>query len=136
MNAGEEAFKCWAPDSSVWSRWATPVLFAEMSITQGADGESLDWRSVALGGMPGTAERNAIVVDLPGAQSVTMGMALASAGYRPVPLFNAASAMAAIVNVQPISTRLFRWAQALAGMNIPADAPPAFLIDDKRLGTA
>lgn len=61
-------------------------------------------------------------------------MALASIGYRPVPLFNAASAMSAVVNVQPISIRLCRWADDLGGMNIVADAPPAFLIDDKRLG--
>lgn len=72
MSTGEQAFKSWAPDNSVWSRWAKPVLFAEMVMTQGADHESLDWRGVSLNGMPGVEDRNAIIVDLPGAQSVTM----------------------------------------------------------------
>src|SRR5580765_130756 len=82
-----EVFSTWAPENSIWSPWAKPVLFAHLD-------SALSYIPVA--GAPGDVswspppdERVAIVLDLPGAEGVIIGLALAVRGYRPVPLYNA-----------------------------------------------
>src|SRR5262249_10190457 len=96
---------------------------------------------------PALAENVALVLDLAGAEGVQTGIALAGRGYRPVPLYNAiplpfgesafdpvTSRPLAAVNVVPILNGL-RWgAEQLAQLNLPADAPPAFLLDANRAG--
>ena len=78
----------------------------------------------------------AIIVDLPGAESVMEGLALAKAGYRPIPIFNGtvepAGARATVDN-QTVAVAMEWGASILAGINIPDDALPAFLTDSNRL---
>jgi hypothetical protein len=77
----------------------------------------------------------AIVVDLPGAQGVTMALSLAAIGYRPVPLYNACPAPAGdtpVVNVRPIMIALASAAASLQSFGLPDEAPPAFLLDANR----
>jgi hypothetical protein len=89
----------------------------------------------------------ALVLDLPGAQGVLVGVALAARGYRPVPLYNAVplpfgqrfldpltGRVVAAVDVLPILSALRKGAQELAQLNLPSDAPPAFLLDANRRG--
>jgi hypothetical protein len=70
---------------------------------------------------------------MPGARSVEIGLGLARAGYRPVPMFNTAYHPSAIVPVEPILRRLQEGEAEIRSLVIPADAPPAFLLDAKRL---
>lgn len=128
-----ELYEAWAPPESVWSRWAKPVLFAEMPLTQTS--EALGDALVETTGLscPAPDERTALVVELPGVQSVVAGADLARRGYRPVPLFNASSGPAAILDVERIKAALRRYAPTLGALSIPADAPPAFLLDSERL---
>src|SRR5947209_18025924 len=80
----EELFDAWAPAGASWSDWAKPVLFAHwprpLPAVADVPPPDLSW-------VPPAADRVALVVDLPGAASVHLGLALAAAGYRPVPLF-------------------------------------------------
>src|SRR5215471_6573223 len=83
----EEIFSIWAPGNSIWSRWAKPVLFAHLDsalsyISVGTAPTDVSWS-------PQPDERVAIVLDLPAAEGVLGGLALAGRGYRPVPLYNA-----------------------------------------------
>jgi hypothetical protein len=68
-----ELFDIWAPPAAPWSRWAKPVLFAELDAAPGI--------GVDLGALPAASlsipQPSAIVVDLPSAESVRMGLALA-----------------------------------------------------------
>src|SRR5436305_7040366 len=82
----EELFEVWAPAGAAWSGWAKPVLFSQPppELPPVPDEPAPD-----LGWVPRPGEGFALVLDLPGAASVTLGLALAGAGYRPVPLFNA-----------------------------------------------
>ena len=131
----EELFDIWAPAESPWSLWAKPVLFAQWPRPLPADTESpptdLSW-------VPAAGERVALLVDLPGAASVHFGLAVAAVGYRPVPLFNAIppplheGQTVSVVPVEPIMAALASAAERLRSLPLPADAPPAFLIDAAR----
>jgi hypothetical protein len=133
----QQLFEIWAPADSVWSRWAKPVLFASLG------GSPLPL-SVETGEAvpPGTGfgvhadPQAAYVVDLPGSAAVDRGIALARDGFRPVPLFNTTRHAAAVLDVEPILARLIAGAAELAGMDIPPQAPPVFLLDSRRLKPA
>jgi hypothetical protein len=137
---GSQLFEVWAPEDSLWSRWAKPALFAAPLAsfpTETANPanlmpvHSIEPRPAYDQGAldPWTA----FLVDMPGERSVEIGMALARTGYRPVPLFNTAYHQSAIVPVYPLLKRLRDAADELQGLAIPPDAPPVFLLDSKRL---
>ena len=126
---GEACFLIWAPDHSPWSAWAKPVLFAQeanMPETAGAD--------VPLGvRLPELWSTGAVVVDLPGDESVSAGLSLAARGFRPVPLFNGTAGPNPLVEVDPIRRALARGAEELARAPIDPNARPAFLLDSRRM---
>jgi hypothetical protein len=141
----EQIFSVWASEESAWSRWVKPVLFAHISpeLTQLAAMEPVPdpgWSALA-------AEQTALVLDLPGAEGVFAGIALARRGYRPIPLYNAvpapvtsrvleplSSPRATAVDVLPIIAALKGGAQELVTLKLAPDAPPAFLLDANRAG--
>jgi hypothetical protein len=141
----EEIFSAWAPDESPWSRWAKPVLFAYLDSAL----SHIPVTEIAgdVGWAPVPGEKAALALDLPGAEGVVTGIALAGRGYRPVPLYNAvplpfsarllnpvSGGAVAAVDVLPIISALRKGAEQLAQMNLPFDAPPAFLLDANRQG--
>ena len=133
---GSQLFEVWAPQDSVWSRWAKPACFAE--VPRDLPGASMPVYS-AEEPEPRPFDAGpidtwtAFVVDLPGPRSVEIGLALARAGYRPVPMFNTAYHAAAIVPVSEILRQLHQAEPEMRSLVLPADAPPAFLLDAKRL---
>jgi hypothetical protein len=142
----EEIYSVWVPDSSLWSRWAKPVLFAHLD--SALSNIPVTDTLADMSWVPPAAEKVAFVLDLPGAAGVVNGLALAGLGYRPVPLYNAiplpygqrlldprGSASVAAVDVLPILSALRKGAEQLAQLTIPAEAPPAFLLDAGRRGT-
>ncbi len=130
----QSIFDAWAPPSAVWSRWAKPVLFSQMdSIAR--DENIAPGLPVDVSWAVDSDRATAMVVDLPGAQGVTMALSLAAIGYRPVPLYNACAAPAgdtALVAVRPIMIALASAALSLQSFGLPDEAPPAFLLDAKR----
>lgn len=124
----------WAPPEAVWSPWAKPVLFAELpEVPAGLPSgiiplpnDEVPWLSVF-------GRRTALVVDLPGATSVVRGLQLARHGYRPVPLFNTSHERDEMVPTRDIIAGLHTGRESLAALHLPADAPPAFLLDSNRL---
>lgn len=141
----DEIFNAWAPEGSLWWTWTKPVLFSHLDRVMAttevcATPGNVDW-------CPPLESKVVVVVDLPGAESVMMGMALADRGYRPVPLFNAiplpggepvldpfSGRAVAAVDVLPIVGALRQGAERLAGLQISNDAPPVFLLDANRHG--
>ena len=104
-------------------------------------------RAGEMNWVPASAEKVALVLDLPGPEGVLMGVALAGLGYQPVPLYNAVplpfggphadditGAEIAAVNVLPIVNALRMGAEQLAPLDVPFNAPPAFLLDANRRG--
>ena len=129
----EECFQVWAPDSSVWSQWAKPVLFTQLDRVPADAALPGDWRNLDVSWSPRPDEHTALVLDLPGGESVLAGLALAKRGFRPVPLFNAVTDPAAVVNVVPLLIGLACGAAELRLIAIPDDAPPAFLLHADRM---
>jgi hypothetical protein len=132
----EECFAVWSPEGVEWSAWAKPVLFASMAQQHIVDALPVDWRPLDMSWAPSASERTAVVVDVPGATSIAVGLALADRGFRPVPLFNATAGQSALVDVEQIMRALHAAALQLREMRIKADAPPAFLLDADRMKPA
>lgn len=130
MISGQAAYALWAPDGDFWSQWAKPVVFAN------APGLVSDPEPVLppldSPAIPGTFDSTAIVVDLPGAQAVHVGLGLATRGFRPVPLFNGTSGPNPVVAVEPIEQALGAGAMVLQRLMIAPNAKPAFLLDSER----
>lgn len=124
-------FATWAPETARWSQWAKPVLFtypAPVAFTPAPVADLSPDRA------PSSSERLAVVVDLPGPQSVACGMVLAEKGFRPVPLFNTTIGPGTnLLDVAAVLSALIDAGDRLGAMQIPDDAPPAFLIDSGRL---
>lgn len=128
----EDCYAIWAPDGLVWSPWAKRALFA------GEPGVPDDDMSIVLPPLDSVAVPDpwtpaALVVDLPGPESVFVGLALAARGFRPVPLFNGTSGPMAVVDNGPLLAALGAGAAVLQTSALKPDARPAFLLDSRRL---
>lgn len=132
-----ELYKLWAPEDSIWSNWAKPVLFADSTFVGSEPAQTTEWQSSNIAWAPAPESGTAIVLDLPGAHPVWYGMALSQRGYRPVPLYNGVvgpslSAPSALVNAYGILNALHAVGESLATLRLPAEAPPVFLLDENR----
>ena len=131
MDYRELLYETWAPPASPWAAWAKPVLFAHVWMDASADAAT----SADVSAVPPADGTTAVVVDLPGAASVAVGIELARRGYRPVPLYNAVPGPAGAteaVDVRSIVTALSKTGAQVRQLGLPADAPPAFLLDAGR----
>lgn len=124
-------FKQWAPEESPWSVWAKPVLFASMTMEE--------FREVEVPALPEVEwasrldKSTAIVVDLPGEESILTALVLAQKGYRPVPLFNCCKGPAMLINVSSLTRLLVTGARIISESSIRPDAPPVFMLDSRRM---
>ena len=125
-----DTYKTWAPDGALWTDWAKPVLFASASYSEPFPLEipQINW-------LQNYKQDTAIIVDLPGKRGVGESLALARLGYRPVPLYNGVHNKneTMVVNVQNTAKALYSGAEILAGVSLPDDAPPVFMLDSRRM---
>lgn len=133
--ADKEIYKIWAPSGKMWVDWVRPVPFVEMSEST----KPYSFSNIMMPTLDFLDENfrdAAIIVDLPGANSVIEGIALAKAGYRPIPIYNGTIEQPkarATVDNQSVRTAL-RWgATQLSEIEVKEDALPAFLLDRNRL---
>jgi hypothetical protein len=131
----EELYAIWAPPGAVWTPWAKAVIFASYRLVEFApravSSSDISWLD--------RSQQTAIVLDLPGSWGVEMAMQLARSGFRPVPLYNAAPAGDAgieLVDVRSILHGLASAAEELRSVQLAFDAPPVFLLDANRRGIA
>lgn len=131
----KDVYRIWAPEGAKWTEWVRPVPFA--GVKQCAKGYSQAELVIPkLHYLDETFEGAALIVDLPGMNSIKEGIALAKAGYRPIPVYNGTIEQKnarATVNNQMIVSGLILGAKHLAGIKIAPDAFPAFLVDRNRL---
>jgi hypothetical protein len=146
---GKELFEIWAPNDSIWSQWVSPALFAQID---NANGEKPAQAGVAQ--LPWHEQKaspdTAVVIDLPGADSIRLVLALAWRGYRPVPIINASGPIGLQLNLlsQPIRStptavvalemsslvrEICEGTALMRTLPLTSDAPPAFVLDSLRL---
>jgi hypothetical protein len=126
----EELFDIWAPYDSTWSKWAKPAIFTVPVVPRAE--ENLSEPSDLYIPHSGLGE-TAVIVNLPGVESIKYGLALAEQGFQPVPLYNSTNGHSPAINVEPIVSALMNGAMTLSTRNIRPDAPPAFLLDSNRM---
>jgi hypothetical protein len=125
-----QLFDCWAPVSSEWSRWAKPILFAQSEPPAIGLSRAEFASELKLTFDPGLA----VILDLPGVESIAVGLQLARKGFRPVPLFNGASSLSEIVKTSQVRQLLADTGPELATLPLNPLAPPVFLLDALRDG--
>jgi hypothetical protein len=130
----EELFELWAPQGRPWSVWAKPVLFAQMGADLVVTAPDAPMLLTDYFWLPEADGRTALVIDLPALDAIAAGLALLARGYQPVPLFNTSIGPGAVIDAESIARALARGGDALRGHSLPADAPPAFLVDANRAG--
>jgi hypothetical protein len=129
-----ELYSLWAPEDSIWSNWAKPMLFSVERFIGGEPNQATQWQSLNVAWSPTDVRSTAIVLDLPGADAIWYGIAMAQHGFRPVPLYNGVPGSSALIDVNSIVVALHEVEQPLTELlsRLPADAPPVFLLDSNR----
>ncbi|MBO5180048.1 MAG: hypothetical protein J6B87_06865 [Clostridia bacterium] len=132
---GREVFKIWAPLGSKWVEWVRPVSFVAIGNGLKEYGiYNLMKNDIVYTNK--ASKSTAIIVDLPGYESVEEAIELAKIGYRPIPIYNGTNeqerAMATSDNTS-VEIALIKGAAELEKINLPNDAPPAFLLDTNRM---
>src|SRR5258707_3923524 len=126
-----DLFDVWAPSSAIWSQWAKPVIFAQLTPNYAIEPLENDPRTLDTSWCPTPTDHTAIIVNLEGAASVMMGLAPALRGYRPVPLYNSCDGSGAVIPLKDIVSQLVSGTDTLRQLNLDPAAPPAFLLDSR-----
>src|ERR1700733_3368357 len=137
-----EIFELWAPADSIWSPWVSPAVFTQIDCRRPYEEKNnLDpsWPESRA------SRENAVVIDLPGVQSIRLAMLLAERGYRPIPILNVSPSPDAgetahpyiVLDMRDLVNELCLAIPRLQNIPIAPNAPPVFFPDSPRLeGTA
>jgi len=131
---GAEAFKVWAPKGAGWVQWVRPVLFVAADYPK-SKCTAADLSIPSIHYLSELRADTALILDLPGCESVKEGLALSRLGWRPIPLYNGTvqqKGAMALVDNNAIEMALLWGASELGNVKIPSDAPPVFLLDSNR----
>lgn len=147
----EEVYEIWAPADSIWSPWAIAVPFAQMICVE-EDREPDFSETERVSALFEPSADLAMVVDLPGFEAITLGLALALKGFRPVPVIDGspgpgvtglsgswmdgatlhAEFSGTAVDMRQMLRAICRGASLLRGLRIARNASPVFLLDAMR----
>lgn len=131
---GKDIFKIWAPAGARWTDWVRPVPFVSMKGTFQTD-TAYNFTVPPVNYISTRPADTAIIVDLPGYDSISEGLALTRFGFRPIPLYNGTNEQEgamALVDNHMVERALIWGAAKLAELEIAPDALPAFLLDSNR----
>ena len=130
---GKEIYKIYAPNDTKWTEWVRPVPFVAIDTYNRKPVSNWLDRKVLF--LEQYEENTAIFIDLPGKESIELGISLAHIGYRPIPLFNGTDEQKdsqATTDTYMIESCLINGATKLKNISIQNDANPAFLLDSSR----
>lgn len=130
---GKEIYRIWAPNGAKWTDWVRPVSFVVIN-----DNFKLynipDFKISNINYIKENTN-TAIIVDLPGVESIKEGISLCNFGFRPIPIYNGTieqEGSRATTDNRSIAGGLIYGASKIEKINIENDAPPAFLLDTNR----
>ena len=132
---GRDIFKIWAPTGAKWTQWVRPVPFVGINENIKIY-EISDFNISNIYYLEELVTDTAIIVDIPGNDSIKEGIALAKMGYRPIPIYNGTDqqkgAIATVDNCS-IKVGLIKGTKELEKIKIDNNAPPVFLLDTNRM---
>lgn len=131
----KEIFKIWAPFNKKWTDWVRPVPFVTINNnTKGINPSN--FILPCLNYLNKNDSSIAIIVDLPGTQSVEAGILLAKQfGFRPIPIYNGVIEQfgaRATTDNSSIANALVWGALELSKIEFKDDVNPVFLTDTNR----
>lgn len=130
---GEEIYKIYAPLGAKWVNWVRPVPFVAINTY---DRKPIaNWINREAMFLDKYKDDIAIFVDLPGKESIELGIGLAHLGYRPIPVFNGTdeqNGSRATNDTYMVESCLINGGEILKNIKISNDANPAFLLDSAR----
>ena len=130
---GKEIYKIYAPEQSKWSRWVRPVPFAAIDAYNRK--MVVNWQDRKVLFLNKYEKDVAIFIDLPGKESIELGIGMAKIGYRPIPLFNGTDepiGASSILDTDLIENSLINGSEKLKHIQLKDDANPVFLLDQSR----
>lgn len=131
---GKEIYRIWAPIGAKWTDWVRPVPF--ITINDNLKSYKIPDLSNSNISCINKNENTAVIVDLPGLESIKEGIALAKIGFRPIPIYNGTieqEGAKATTDNKIIAIGLVYGASKLKEIELENDAPPAFLLDTNRM---
>ena len=131
---GKEIYKIYAPIGAKWIEWVRPVPFVAIDTYNRKQVNNwLDRKVIFLDKYEADT---AILIDLPGKESIELGISLAHIGYRPIPLFNGTDEQnfaERTTDTYLVESALITGSEKLKNIVLPNNANPVFLIDSSRL---
>lgn len=125
-----DVYDAWVGPDNPWEIWVKPAVFA--SLDQ-APAPEPPWPNIDVRWAPPAGQGTFFLVDLDGAASIELGLALTSRGYRPIVSINTIAEPGAAVDMEGVSEALRLGARHPEAFPIDAHAPPAFLLDARRM---
>lgn len=130
---GKEIYIIYAPNGTKWTEWIRPVPFVAIdTYNRKPISNWLDRKVVFTNKYE---KDTAIFVDLPGKESIELGISLARIGYRPIPLFNGTDEQLgsqATTDTYLVESCLINASEKLKNISLANGANPAFLLDSTR----
>ena len=130
---GKEIYKIYAPNGAKWIDWVRPVSFVAIDTYNRKP--IVDWLDRKAMFLKKYQQDTAIFIDLPGKESIELGIGLAHMGYRPIPVFNGTDEQQgsqATTNTYLIESCLINGSEKLKNIKLENDANPTFLLDSYR----
>jgi hypothetical protein len=127
-------YNVWANSAGDWSGWIKPVLFAHMSEQyENIDPLELKNSLPDVSWAPDKEQNIALIIDLPGGESLRLAIALALKGYQPIPLYNCAPDSRGLIETREVMRMLLAGYKILEQLPPSVGAPPVFILDSHRL---
>ena len=130
---GKEIYKIYAPEEAKWTKWVRVVPFVGIDTYKRKPVKN--WSIKNLISLKKYEKNTAVFVDLPGKESIEVGIYLASIGYRPIPIFNGTDEQEnsqATTDTYLVESALINGAEKLKDITLSETANPAFLLDSSR----
>lgn len=130
---GKEIYKIYAPSGAKWTDWVRPVPFVAIDTYNRKP--VFDWLDRKVMFLKKYEQDTVIFIDLPGKESIELGISLAYIGYRPIPLFNGTDEQQgsqATTDTYLIESCLITGGERLKNISIKKDANPSFILDSSR----
>ena len=132
---GKDIYKIWAKENLKWANWIRPVPFVGINENMKIY-EISDFVIPEIKYITEFEKNTAIIIDLPGNDSIEEGLAIAKLGYIPIPIYNGTDEQPetiATVDNNNIKLGLIKGALELEKIKIENNALPVFLLDSNRV---